>query len=150
MRSSACCRQKKAIFSPHIHGTWEPYFSQPLYITFICNLFLVLLRPGPRQSGQVGAHGGDGGAERGPSILLALRTGDPLRHDVVHLEVPQEHRLAAPRGSDAEDHDGNTAKLQKSEWPCGLYLAFIDQAEYSESQPFDPEFQTDCFDQMYS
>ena len=94
------------------HQTWERKFSPSLYNPepFICNIFLVLLRPGPRQSRQVGAHGRDGGAERGPLFLLALRTGDTLRHDVVHLEVPEEHRLAAPRGSDAEDHDGNTAK----------------------------------------
>ena len=31
LRSPACCRHKNAIFSPHIHGTWEPYFSPPLY-----------------------------------------------------------------------------------------------------------------------
>ena len=31
MRFPACCRQKNATFSPHIHGTWEAYFSPSLY-----------------------------------------------------------------------------------------------------------------------
>ena len=31
LRSSACCRQENAIFSPHIHRTWYAYFSPFLY-----------------------------------------------------------------------------------------------------------------------
>ena len=31
LRSSACCRQENAIFSPHIHRTWEAYFSPSLF-----------------------------------------------------------------------------------------------------------------------
>ena len=29
-RSCACSRQEYAIFYPHIHKTWEPYFSPSL------------------------------------------------------------------------------------------------------------------------
>ena len=52
MRSSVCCRQENATFSPHFHGTWEAYFSPSLYgrpppqlrrtssclVCFLCNL----------------------------------------------------------------------------------------------------------------
>ena len=32
LRSTACSRQEHAIFSPHIHRTWEAYFCWSLYI----------------------------------------------------------------------------------------------------------------------
>ena len=32
LRSPACSRLENAIFSPHFHRTWEPYFSPPLYM----------------------------------------------------------------------------------------------------------------------
>ena len=33
LRFPAYCRQENATFSPHIHRTWEPYFSPPLYVS---------------------------------------------------------------------------------------------------------------------
>ena len=51
LRSPACTRQKNATFLPHIHGTWESYFSPSLYTSFafICLCLFLLLIPSGRR-----------------------------------------------------------------------------------------------------
>ena len=49
MHSPACCRLEKATFSPHIHRTWEAYFSPFLYLfpkyifSLLCKILLHLI-----------------------------------------------------------------------------------------------------------